>query len=86
MPQHLISVDPDPPQQGEDVRVCYNFDAITGDSVSLRITFDPGGTETVTVTRAERCVTVSVPQEAGVYLIEDLSRQSYDKGGPVAAP
>lgn len=86
MPQHLITVDPDPPVRGSNARVCYNFDAVASDQVTLTVTFDPGGSQEVTVTRAKRCATISVPSEAEVYVIEDESGNSYDKGGPVVAP
>lgn len=80
---HRITVEPDPPQAGQPLRICYDFSGSGLESTTLRVTFDPGGSEDYAVTPANPCVTINVPGNAETYNITDLASQSQDKGGPV---
>ena len=78
----LITLKPDPPIQGQDVEICYDFPQGV-DEVDLKVTFTPGGTTTHRVTAADPCVDVPVPDDATTILVQDMSGASADKAAPV---
>lgn len=82
---HRISVDPDPPEAGESLQICYDFSGTGLESTTLTVTFDPGGSENLLVTPHAPCQTITVPSNAEVYNITDQSAQSQDKGGSVSS-
>lgn len=80
-----ISLDPDPPVQGQPVEICYDFSGLELNSTRLKVTFKPQ-TEAPTehtVTPGDNCVTVQVPAGAESILVEDLDGPSPDKGAIV---
>lgn len=84
MPKQRISLNPDPPTQGQNVDVCYNFDGLTLGQTTLEVTFSPGGqTSTHTVTPDNPCAAVAVPDNATAVLIVDQDGPSPDKSSPV---
>ncbi len=79
-----ITLDPDPPVQGQDVKICYAFSGSGVTSTTLRVTFYPGGgSKDYSVTDSNPCVTVKVPDTATSILVEDLDGPSPDKNAPV---
>ena len=86
MPQR-ISISPSPPKAGDTAEVCYDFDGLSITTGQLKITWDLiGGTtkvETITVTADSPCSTVTVPANAGLFLISDLSGNSPELTGGV---
>ena len=79
-----ISLNPEPPIQGQGVEVCYDFRGTDLSQTTLRVIFDPGGASTDhDVTPASPCVTVSVPGNATSIKVEDLTGDSPDKTSEV---
>lgn len=83
-----ISVSPDPLQAGAKGKVCYDFDLVdpSVNQVQLVITWDPPqnpASITVTVSRAQPCVTIDVPKAARGVTIVDQSGASGDYQGTV---
>jgi len=80
MASELISLNPDPPEQGMALTICYDFAGLPIGSTTLRVTFTPGGTTSdQPVTSKNPCVTVNVPAGAEAILVEDPSGYSNDK-------
>jgi len=84
MPKQRISLNPDPPVQGQNVNVCYNFDGTTLAQTTLEVTFDPGAhSSNHTVTPDDPCATVVVTDDATSIIVEDLDGPSPAKSAPV---
>lgn len=84
MPQQRIKLDPDPPQAGKPLTICYEFSGLQIEQTVLRVTFTPNdGSDDYTVTRASNCVTVDVPSNALQITVEDQGGPSPDKVAPV---
>lgn len=80
---HLISVDPDPPKRGQQVTICYAFREGDPSPAPLQVDFDvPGGvnSQSIEVSKAEPCETITVPADAIGILITDLYGPSADFG------
>lgn len=60
----LITVDPDPPKAGEDLKICYPDPGTP--SITLDIDWTPAGLHppTVTISFPPGCATISVPATA----------------------
>ena len=79
-----ISLRPDPPVQGGDVEICYDFDGSGQSQVTIMVTFFPGSeTSEHTLTPSEPCVIVAVPDNAQSITVEDRSGTSPEKRAPV---
>ena len=81
-----ITLVPDPPIQGQNVEICYDFAGSGVTSATLRVTFTPGGSTEYPVKVDDPCVTVFVPENATSILVEDLDGPSPNKDAPVIAP
>lgn len=86
-PQQRITLNPDPPVQGQEVDICYDFVGSGVTSTRLRVTFtsstgDPPGAE-YEVDEANNCVKVTVPSDAETILVEDLDGPSPDQSAIV---
>lgn len=83
----LITLDPDPPQAGHSMKICFKFREGDPSPITLEITFTPiPGTPTVTtvqVSDSNPCATVQVPSDAATYQIIDRSGTSAGRGGAV---
>lgn len=83
----LISCTPDPPQKGQDVKICFKFGSGTTSPVSLTVEFStPNGvvSQVVQVSESAPCVTVSVPSDATDMLVVDQSGTSAAFGRVIA--
>ena len=81
MALQLISFNPDPPEQGMALTICYDFSHVGIASTTLRVTFLPdGGSSEQPVSATDPCVTVQVPATAEAILVQDESGFSKDKG------
>lgn len=79
-----ITLDPDPPKQGSQVTICYDFDGSGVESTTLRVTFSPSGVATsCPVSKKAPCATVTVPSDATSITVEDEDGPSPDKIAPV---
>ena len=86
MATQRITLDPDPPVQGQRVRICYDFDGSGLSSTTLGVSFD-GGDETDHEVDAENpCVTIDVPDGAILITVSDSSSVSPNKTAPVVPP
>jgi hypothetical protein len=74
-----ISFNPDPPEQGMALTICYDFSQLGISSTTLRVAFTPGGASDHPVSKTDPCVEVQVPANAEAILVEDLSGYSNDK-------
>lgn len=81
--EQRITLDPDPPVQGRQVTICYNFAGSGVTSTTLRVTFDDGSSTDYEVTTDSPCITIGVPGTATSILVEDLDGPSPDKAAPV---
>lgn len=82
----LISSDPDPMQQGQPAKVCFDFRPGDPDTIPLIVTWTvEEGTlqETCTLKRNDPCHTIDVPADAVAVNIEDTTATSADYGGVV---
>lgn len=71
-----ITIDPDPPVQGQSVTVCYDFAGTALQKVDLVLSYTPSGTVLVTVTPAAPCAIAAVPGNATSLKIVDLTGTS----------
>lgn len=80
-----ITLDPDPPEAGQPVKICYDFDGLDPARTVLKVTFGPDATPggEHEVDEDEPCVTIDVPQHATSITVEDLEGPSPDKVAPV---
>jgi hypothetical protein len=82
----LISFEPDPPEAGSSLKICYDFDNAGGiDKTRLQVSFNPPVVSTATydVDRKDNCVTIVLPAGALTILVKDLDGPSADKGGVI---
>ena len=82
--EQRITLDPDPPVQGQDVTICYRFDGSGVSSTTLRVTFDSGTPTDYEVSTSQPCVTIPVPDSATSITVEDMNGPSPDKNAPVS--
>ena len=82
--EQRISLNPEPPVQGQEVAITYDFSGLALEETRLRVTFSPGGTPVIYhVTVGDPSVGVPVPGDATSVLIEDLDGPSSDKASAV---
>jgi hypothetical protein len=79
-----ISFEPDPPQAGKILKICYSFENLPQDKTQLEVSFNPAVVSPATydVTRKDPCLTLLVP-EADSILVQDLDGPSPDKEGMI---
>lgn len=80
-----ITLDPNPPVQGEDVTITYDFSGLSLAETRLQILFDGDSGPVITVTPDDPSQTVPVPASADTILVEDLDGPSPDKSAPVVS-
>jgi hypothetical protein len=74
-----ITATPDPVQHGQALKICYNFTGTGLTSAELTLDYDPPvPTQKITVTAANPCQTVTVPDAATGLIIS--APQSQDHG------
>jgi len=79
-----ITLDPDPPQAGQKLTICYKFEGSGRKEATLVVTFTPRtGGGTFEVTEEEPCVTIDVPAGATWITVEDEGGPSPDASAPV---
>ena len=85
MAAQRISFNPDPPQAGQPLTICYDFSGTGLSFTHLKVTFTPPvvSPATYVVTPDAPCVTVTVPRGAVSILVEDIDGPSPDKGGVI---
>lgn len=83
-----ITICSDPPYEGEQATVCFNFDGYGPDQVKLEWNWTPdtipGGSETVT--RDASCFDLQIPVGALVIEILDSSGKSEPMARAIAPP
>ena len=82
-----ISFDPEPPEQGGKVTICYDFSDLELADTVLLVSFymNPEPTS-YPVSPATACVTIDVPDAAVSLLVEELEGPSPDAATPVVIP
>lgn len=82
-----ISFNPDPPVQGEEVEICYNFDGSGISSTTLEVTFTTASGSLLVssheVTAGGNCFKLGVPADAETILVHDEDGPSPDKAAIV---
>lgn len=72
-----ITIDPDPPQAGGSVTICYDFDGLaeTVAVADLTVDFRPddiGGDVSIAPTKEDPCVVVQIPASAdGGFVVDN---------------
>ena len=79
MPTQRITLDPEPPAQGKDVEICYDFAGSGLASTTLSVSFDGGEPDDLAVTPEDPCVVVGVPDNATRIVVADASGVSPNK-------
>ncbi|MEO0478276.1 MAG: hypothetical protein AAF196_02225 [Planctomycetota bacterium] len=79
-----ISIDPATPVAGQSLKICYDFDGSGINKTELCITTKPPEQMiSRTVSTADNCTTITVPETALTILIEDKDGDSPDFSRPV---
>lgn len=84
MTKQRISLNPNPPTQGQNVSVCYTFEGTALGQTTLEVTFNPGAhSSSHMVTPDSPCASVAVPDSATSVTIVDEDGPSPNKEAPV---
>ena len=77
-----FTIDPDPPQAGQPVKICYEFTGTPLTETEIKIDWRPDTIpdESHAVTPADPCVTVTVPAGASGGFLIDTKGYSDDRG------
>lgn len=78
-----FSINPDPPTQGQQATVCYDFAGLTDTSVQVTLDWYPDPDSAEVIQRPDPpatkgCVTITVPGNAETLILTDPSGGSED--------
>lgn len=85
MTDQRITLNPDPPVQGQSVTICYDFDGAGVDATRIRVTFGPGeDAVTYALEVEDNCITITVPDGSTSIEVVDLEGSSPTRTAPVS--